>query len=228
MSRDHLRRNLSEVRQRVEAACARSGRSAEEVQLVAVTKYAPEAMVQELLDLGVCILGESRPQQLMERAAQFCPQVQWHLIGHLQRNKVRPILPLVTCIHSIDSLRLLERVAAVAAELQLRPRVLLEVNVSGESTKDGFAADVLTQQWEEMQRIENMEIAGLMTMAPHDTEPNIVRGCFRQLRALRDQLAERSTRWKLPELSMGMSDDFEIAIEEGATMIRLGSALFQE
>ncbi len=221
--------NLAEVRERISRACARAGRLAESVQLVAVTKYAAWEWVEILVDLGVRRLGESRPQQLIERSERLPAEadVEWHLIGHLQRNKVRPILPRVARIHSVDSLRLLERIEWIAKEMGLSPKVLLEVNVSEESTKDGFSVPKLESRWEELLEFSQLEITGLMTMAPHTDDQEIVRSAFRKLRRLRDELETRSQgRLKLPELSMGMSGDFEPAIEEGATHIRVGSGLF--
>jgi hypothetical protein len=153
--------------------------------------------------------------------------VEWHLIGHLQRNKVRPMLPYVTRFHSVDTLKLLKRMDLLAGELNMHPQVFLEVNVSGEASKDGFSARELESQWETLAKLSRARILGLMTMAPLTEDETIVRGTFRNLRVLRDQLVTQSEgRLHLPELSMGMSGDFEIAIEEGATHIRVGSRLF--
>ena len=215
--------NLNQVRLAMQAACKRSGRTEDEVRLVAVTKYAPTEALEALAQLGFQTFGESRPQQLMERAGQL-PEGEFHLIGHLQRNKVRPVLPVAHTIHSVDSLRLLKRIDTVAAELSLRPRVLLEVNVAGEASKDGFSPTELRDAWGEAHSCEHVDIAGLMTMAPHTDEERPIRETFQGLKSLRDELA--SQRFPLPELSMGMSGDFEIAIEEGATLIRVGSKLF--
>jgi pyridoxal phosphate enzyme (YggS family) len=209
------------------AAAQRAGREASDVCLVAVTKYARLEWVRELVEAGERVLGESRPQQLVERAPQFEPSLRWHLIGHLQRNKVRPVLPLVELIQSIDSLRLLQRVNVVADELGLSPRVLLEVNVSGERTKDGFTPSELLRNWERLLEMRPATIDGLMTMAPESDDPERARPHFAALRELRDRLrAQSSPEVTLRELSMGMSGDFEVAIEEGATLIRIGSALF--
>jgi pyridoxal phosphate enzyme (YggS family) len=174
--------------------------------------------------LGVRDLGESRPQQLLERAATFGDDVRWHLIGHLQRNKARRVLPLVDCIHSVDTLRLLVTLEHLAKELTLAPRVLLEVNVSGEAAKDGFAPADLVAAWSAVRTCRHAQVVGLMTMAPLTDDWELMRGVFRRLRELRDNLAD--DRLPLAELSMGMSHDFEIAIEAGATLIRVGSDLF--
>jgi hypothetical protein len=179
------------------------------------------------LQLGALDLGESRPQQLIERAPLLGESVRWHLVGQLQRNKVRRVLPYIALLHSVDSLRLAESVDRIASELDLRPRVLLEVNVSGESAKGGFAIDELQSVWSRLVEYRNLQLDGLMTMAPLTEDAEQARPIFRKLREVRDQLVERSDPpVALPQLSMGMSGDFEIAIEEGATLVRIGSALF--
>ncbi len=219
--------NCQQVLRRAAAACERSGRRPSDVRLVAVTKYAPVEWLPYLLEAGVRDLGENRPQQLVDRAARLPQDVCWHLVGHLQRNKVRPILPVAQWIHSVDTVRLLDRVDRLAAELGVRPRVLLEVNVSGESTKFGFSPDELVEHWPRIVEYRNVRLEGLMTMAPLVDDPEQTRPVFRQLRQLRDRLRTLSDQSPpLQELSMGMSNDFEVAIEEGATLIRVGSLLF--
>ncbi|MAG93899.1 MAG: YggS family pyridoxal phosphate-dependent enzyme [Planctomycetaceae bacterium] len=228
--RDIVARNLKRVRQRIDAACERSGRDRSSVRLVAVTKYAQPEWVDALIELGVTDLGESRPQQLIQRVPRFPEHVCWHLIGHLQRNKVRGVLPLFGMCHSIDSVRLLARIDLIASELKLpeRPRLLLEVNVSGEDGKDGFDLAVLETEWSAITKFENVQPAGLMTMAPLTDDVEECRPVFGGLRALRDRLVERTgSEQLLGELSMGMSRDFEIAIEEGATLVRVGRTLFE-
>src|SRR5690606_23309001 len=174
------------------------------------------------------LLGESRPQQLIERAAALPAGIEWHLIGHLQRNKVRAVLPHAALIHSVDSLRLAERISDIAGQLSLTPRVLLEVNVSGEASKDGFDAGQLQSDWPTLRALPNLQIAGLMTMAPVSDDPQDARPTFQGLRNLRDTLlSDAVDDPALSELSMGMSGDFEIAVEEGATLVRIGSALFE-
>lgn len=224
---EQLAQNLAQVRADIATACQRAGRSPSDVTLVAVTKYAELDWIRGLLALGVRDLGENRPQQLAERSGALPADVRWHLIGHLQRNKVKPMLPLTVLIHSIDSLRLLDRVSLVATELSLRPRVLLEVNIAGEVSKDGFSLDEVRSQWDALQAVPNVDIVGLMTMAPLADDPESARPVFRRLRELQDELAARSApQVKLRELSMGMSGDFPVAIEEGATLVRIGSRLF--
>lgn len=219
--------NYVAVRRRIAAACERAGRDPTSVRLVAVTKYATVEAIRELVALGHRDLGENRPQQLLERAASIDAEVRWHLIGTLQRNKARKVLPVASLVHSADSVRLLESLDRLAAELSLRPRVLLEVNVSGEQSKHGFVPEGLRAAWPQVAAFPHLDIAGLMTMAPYADDPETARPFFRELRRLRDELAAAG-RIPLPELSMGMSGDFEVAIEEGATIVRVGSALFGE
>lgn len=234
-----ITRNLSEVRRAIEAACDRGNRSPDSVQLIVVTKYAELDWVRALVELGETQLGESRPQQLCLRAeklstvaklsdaAENSNAVQWHMIGHLQRNKVDIVVSTADLIHSIDSLRLLRKIESSAAAIGKRPRALLEVNVSGEESKDGFAPTELRSNWQQILDLQNVDIQGLMTMAPRGEDAESARPYFRQLRDFRDELAGLSAgRLSLPELSMGMSGDFETAIEEGATLIRIGSRLF--
>ncbi|MCA9079177.1 MAG: YggS family pyridoxal phosphate-dependent enzyme [Planctomycetaceae bacterium] len=221
-----LQNNLDRVEEQIARACERAGRPRESVQLLAVTKYVPTSAIGALQQLGIRHCGESRPQQLLQRAVQF-PGLRWDLIGQLQRNKVRHVLPFVRLIHSVDSLRLLERIDQVANELKLRPRVLLEVNVSGEESKQGFTPTQLHEQWPQLTELAHVEISGGMTMAPAVASETAIRDVFRGLRELCDELQQRSPQLQLTELSMGMSGDFELAIEEGATLVRLGSVLFE-
>lgn len=219
--------NYAAVVEQIAAACRRAGRPTSEVRLVAVTKSAGVAWIEALVALGVRDLAESRPQKLCERAALIDPSVDWHLIGRLQRNKIRKVLPVAGWIHSVDSLPLLSRIDEIAGELGMRPRLLLEVNVSGEEAKSGFRPGELSEAWPVVASVKNVDIAGLMTMAPLSDSPEAARPVFAGLRAVRDQLKTRVSAIDLPELSMGMSGDFEAAVEEGATMVRVGSALFE-
>ena len=226
---DQLTQNLNAIHDQMRAACGRSGRSSDDVRLIAVTKYAQWPWVEALSSLHQTF-GENRPQQLAERQP-LLPGVEWHLIGQLQRNKVKLALQHASVIHSIDSLRLLERVAAVATELQIRPRVLLEANLSQETTKSGFNAEELRRDWSQIVSISKaVQIDGLMAMAAESDDPEEARPVFRSLRLLRDELrqtdAGRNAGLDLRDLSMGMSGDFIPAIEEGATMVRIGSRIF--
>ena len=225
---DQLATNLMRVRGRIAAACQRAGRSADDVTLIAVTKYAPLEWVRGLIDLGVTDFGESRPQQLVARVAELPSSVKWHQIGHLQRNKADSLLPVVERIHSVDSIRLIEQIAKSAQQRGCCPRILLEVNVTGETSKDGFAVSDLVAAWPAILEQTALEIDGLMTMAPLGNTAEDARPAFRGLRELRDRLVEMSHgRIALPQLSMGMSGDFEVAIEEGGTFVRVGSGLFE-
>lgn len=220
--------NLKIICSRIDRAANRAGRDLESVKLVAVTKYAESAWVQALFDLGHRDFGESRPQQLARRADEFPAEIRWHLIGHLQRNKVDLVLPKTTRIHSVDSLRLLKRISESSVKAGRQQSVLLEVNVSGEAAKDGLSPAELCEQWQPFCELPGVKIDGLMTMAPRTDDPESARVFFRALRELRDKLVESSrVEQLLPELSMGMSGDFEVAIEEGATLVRVGSSLYE-
>jgi len=226
---NQLSQNLNEIHDQMRAACGRSGRSPSDVRLIAVTKYAEWPWVEALSSLHQAF-GENRPQQLAERQV-LLPQIEWHLIGQLQRNKVKLALQHACVIHSIDSLRLLERVAAVATELQIRPRVLLEANLSQEAAKSGFHAEGLRRDWSQIVSFSKaVQIDGFMTMAAESHDSEEARPVFRSLRVLRDELqqtaASRNAGLDLCELSMGMSGDFIPAIEEGATIVRIGSRIF--
>lgn len=227
-NRQIITENLNQIRSLIETACSRVDRSAESVQLVAVTKYADLDWVRELIEIGETQLGESRPQQMCQRVAELPENVQWHMIGHLQRNKVDMVVSTAELIHSVDSIRLLKKIDSSSKSAQKRQRVLLEVNVSGEASKDGFSPDELRSLWPEILNLQHVDIQGLMTMAPHSDDAESARPFFKQLRELRDELALTSdNHLALPELSMGMSGDFEVAIEEGATLIRIGSRIFE-
>lgn len=224
--RTRLAENLSLIQCEIDAACKRAGRDTTEVQLIAVTKYADNAWIKHLPEFGLTRFGESRVQQLVERTELFS-SIQWHMIGQLQRNKVRALLPHQPTIHSVDSIRLARKISDVGDDLEITTPVLIEVNVSGEDSKSGFAIDQLKRDWQTLVDQPRLDIIGLMTMAPKTTEESVLRRCFGGLRQLRDELREASdATLDLPELSMGMSGDFPIAIEEGATMIRVGSRMF--
>lgn len=221
--------NLARVRDRMARAALAAGRLPDSIRLAAVSKYVDAAAAACLLDAGCTMLAESRPQELWAKAA--APELaaaRWHLVGRLQRNKVRRTLPLVELIHSVDSERLLAEIDAQAAALGLRPRVLLEVNCSADVAKQGFSADEARRLAPSLDDYRQVQVAGLMTMAALEGGPAVARRNFAALRALRDELAAGSGgRRPLAELSMGMSGDFEEAIAEGATLVRVGSLLFE-
>jgi pyridoxal phosphate enzyme (YggS family) len=221
--------NVDRIRERIAASATRAGRDPAAIRLVAVTKYVDAATAALVLEAGCQDLGESRPQELWSKsAAAELASARWHLIGRLQRNKVRRTLPLVDLIHSIDSERLLAEIDAEAAQLDVPPRVLLEVNCSGESAKQGFAIDEVRRLAPSLGRFARVRVAGLMTMAPLEGDESAARATFAALRKLRDELAPQAPpNVALEELSMGMSGDFESAIAEGATIVRIGSSLFE-
>jgi pyridoxal phosphate enzyme (YggS family) len=219
--------SLAAVRQAIRQAAADAGRDPADVTLVAVSKtHAPES-VREVAEAGQSIFGESRIQEARAKIPLLPSRLSWHFIGHLQKNKIRVALPLFELFHSIDSLDLARQVQRVAAEDGHRPKVLLEVNVAGESSKFGFAPEILRAQLEELLALDRLEIGGLMTMAPYAAEPENSRPYFRRLRELRDRL-QADAGVGLPQLSMGMSGDYLVAVAEGATLVRVGSAIFGE
>ncbi|HYT89911.1 MAG TPA: YggS family pyridoxal phosphate-dependent enzyme [Gemmataceae bacterium] len=222
-----LASRLQVVEERLHAACRRAGRQRSEVTLVAVTKTVSSVVAAGLHRLGIVHLGESRPQELWRKAAAL-PSVRWHLIGHLQRNKIERTLPLVTLIHSVDSLRLLTALDEEAGRQQRPVTVLLEVNAGGEAAKGGFAPDEVPGLIGPIEALCHVRVGGLMTMAAFTENPEQCRPTFAALRGLRDRLkTEIKPPHSLEQLSMGMSNDFEIAVEEGATLVRLGTVLFE-
>jgi pyridoxal phosphate enzyme (YggS family) len=224
---DEITRNLEVVLARIAQAIEKSGRQPADVQLVAVTKKQDVEKVRAAYDAGQPIFGESRVQEARAKIPLLPSAVRWHFIGHLQKNKVRYALPLFELFHSIDSRSLAEDVERIAAEEGLRPRVLLEVNVAGEGSKIGFAPEQLRAEMEYLLGLARVNIEGLMTIPPLAPEAEDSRRYFVELRELRDQLAEEFAV-QLPHLSMGMSHDYAVAVEEGATLVRVGTAIFGE
>ncbi len=216
---------LEQIRERMASAAARAGRPAEAVELVAVSKTQPPEALREAFASGQTLFGENRVQEILAKQPLLPSALRWHLIGPLQSNKVRKVLPRVEMIESVHSLDIARDINRIAAELGLHPRVLLEVNVAAESSKHGFSAELLKARLEELYALDRLYIQGLMCIPPPAADPGKSRPYFAGLRGLRDEL-ERLGGAPLPELSMGMSHDFEVAIEEGATLVRVGSALF--
>lgn len=219
--------NLAAIRGRMAQACARSGRDPGSVRLLAVSKSVAAPVIHEAWESGQREFGESRQQEASPKVAELPDAIRWHFIGKLQRNKVRKVLADFQVIHSIDSLRLAEQVDRVAGELELRPEVYLEVNLAGEQSKGGFRSESLGCEMPALASLESLRIEGLMAIPPDEDDPEAMRPWFVRLRELRDELAA-ATDVSLPGLSMGMSGDFEVAIEEGATLVRVGSAIFGE
>ena len=221
-----LAARLAAVEERIAAACRRAGRDRSEVTLVAVTKTVGPEIAALMPELGVHDLGENRPQELWHKAALLPAGIRWHLIGHLQRNKVERTVPIVHRVHSVDSVRLLKELERTAGETPLP--VLLEVNASGEASKHGFRPDELAGMAAALTALRRVRLDGLMTMAAYDEDAERCRPTFVGLRELRDRLrGQLGDAHPLNHLSMGMSNDFEIAVEEGATLLRLGTVLFE-
>ena len=220
-----LAENLELVQNTIISAAARNGRPPGDIELVAVSKTHPPEAVHEALDAGQLLFGESRVQEARAKIPMLPGRARWHFIGHLQKNKVRHALPLFELFHGIDTLELATDVDRIAEEAGAFPRVLLEVNVAGESTKFGFTPERVRAQMEALLGFRRVQIEGLMTIAPFATEAESSRRYFAALRELRDRLQEEF-RVPLPRLSMGMSGDYAVAIEEGATLVRVGTAIF--
>jgi pyridoxal phosphate enzyme (YggS family) len=216
-----IKANINEVHRRIARACERSYRSPGEITLVVVTKEVGVPAIRSAFDCGVRDFGENRVQEAEDKIAQLSDlrhDVTWHMIGHLQSNKAGTVLELFDIIHSVDSVRLAE---ILSRRAEKNFPVLLQVNVVGEATKSGFALGEVVDAVNEIRKLPNLKVMGLMTIAPLVADPEEVRPVFRKLRELRDSLG-------LEHLSMGMTDDFEVAVEEGATMLRVGRAIFGE
>ncbi|MDH7516196.1 MAG: YggS family pyridoxal phosphate-dependent enzyme [Bacteroidota bacterium] len=220
-----LKQNMADVRERVRTSCARAGREVESVRLIAVTKTVPPEWINQAISLGITDVGENRVQEYLSKRDSLLPHT-FHFIGRLQRNKVRHILPYCAWIHSVDSLRLAEEIQHRAESAGLRVNILLEVNVSGEESKGGIPPQKVVELADGVLSMPNIECRGLMTVPEASDDPESVRPAFRMLRLLLEELRRRYPGRPLTELSMGMSADFETAIEEGATMVRLGTAIF--
>ncbi len=216
---------LNQIRERISTACNRAGRDVSSVELVAVSKTKPAEVIQEAVDAGQLLFGENRVQEVLLKKPVLPSRLRWHLIGPLQSNKVRKILPHVEMVEAVDSLDIAKDINRIAAELGLHPKVLLEINVAVESSKHGFGAKQIREQLEELYALDRLYIQGLMCIPPFDPTPEQSRKYFVQLRTLRDEL-EKMGGAPLHVLSMGMSHDFEVAIEEGATLVRVGTAIF--
>jgi pyridoxal phosphate enzyme (YggS family) len=219
--------NLERVRRLVTQAAANAGRSENDVELVAITKRHPAENVREAVEAGHTLFGESRVQEARAKIPELPSNLRWHFVGHLQKNKIRHALPMFELFHGVDSQALAQEMNRIAAEEGWNPCVLLEVNVSGEGSKFGFKTETLRAEMEPLLGLPRLSIEGLMCIPPLADEPESSRKYFVQLRELRDSL-EQEFDVKLPHLSMGMTQDFWIAVEEGATLVRVGTAIFGE
>lgn len=213
------------IKSQLQCAAKKSGRNPEEIELIAVSKTWPIETVSELVQCGHKIFGENKVQELEVKSPSLSSSLRWHFIGHLQKNKVRKVLPLAETIHSVDSLDIAEKINTIAHDLGLFPKIYIQVNHASESTKFGFSPEELSQSFDSLLQLDRIEIEGLMIIPSFDPDPEKVRPEFAALRDLRDKL-EQTNDIKLPGLSMGMSNDFHIAIEEGSTSVRIGSSIF--
>lgn len=223
-----LKERVAAVEDRIAAACRRANRERGGVRLMAVSKTHPAAAILEARDAGLTLFGENRVQEFEAKRGALPDGLDVHLIGHLQSNKAAKAAGIFSSIDTVDSVRLLERLNDAAGQASRRLPVLLEIKLSGEAAKTGFDPEgpELRQALERAAEFRKVEVRGLMTVAPLDENPETARACFRQLRELREELARRHAGIDLRELSMGMSGDFEIAIEEGSTLVRIGTAIF--
>lgn len=219
--------NLERVREQIVRAATKVGRKQDDIELVAITKTHPAEEVREAIEAGQTSFGESRVQEARAKIPELPSNLRWHFVGHLQKNKIRHALSLFERIHSVDSLALAQDVNRIAQDEGLHPRVLLEINMAGEGSKFGFAPNKLVEQMEELLALPRLSIEGLMCIPPIADEPEESRKYFVQLRHLRDRL-QTEFRVDLTQLSMGMTQDFEVAVEEGATLVRVGTAIFGE
>jgi PLP dependent protein len=227
MNSDRIEDNLRTVRARMAEAARRSGRDPSSVRLVAVTKRNPPGLIRRLVEAGAADLGENYPQELWGKVEALADlPVRWHLIGHLQGNKAKKTLPMVRMIHGVDSLKLLRTLDELSATLDDPPSLCLQVNASAELSKHGWEPGAILEDARAIAACRHARIVGLMTMAGYGTTDEEARPTFAGLRGIRDRLQDLSGL-PLPELSMGMSGDYKAAIEEGATMVRVGSALFE-
>jgi len=220
--------NLAAVQARIQRACTISGRAPSSVRLVAVSKLHPAALVAEAAAAGQTVFGENYVQELVDKAAQLARPVEWHMIGHLQSNKVKYLPGIVSMIHTVDRLSLAQEIDRQWRDKQSAAcDILVQVNVSGEATKSGTTATEAVELVRQIAKLPNVRVRGLMTMPPFFDDPEAARPYFRELRLLADRISsEQIPAVEMTELSMGMSGDFEVAIEEGATLVRVGTAIF--
>ena len=224
-----LAENLQQVNANIEKACAAVGRAPSEITLVAVSKTKPVSMLQEAYDAGARVFGENKFQEIMDKYDQLPSDIQWHMIGHLQRNKVKYIIDKVAMIHSVDSLRLAQTIEQEAAKKELVMPILLEVNVAEEDTKFGLKVEEVLPLLEQISSFSHIQVKGLMTIAPFVENPEENREVFRTLKKLSvDISAKNINNVTMSVLSMGMTGDYQVAVQEGSTMVRVGTGIFGE
>jgi pyridoxal phosphate enzyme (YggS family) len=224
---DYIKDNLEAVEERIAAACKRAGRDRSEVQLIAVSKTVEADVMNASIECGVTDLGENRVQEI-RRKYDDVMEAKWHLIGHLQSNKVKYIIDKVHLIHSVDSLKLAEEISKRAGQHEKKMPILLQVDMASEASKHGMAADDVKSLLLSILELEHLEVNGLMFIAPFVSDPEDVRGYFKQMKALFDDIKDniKHERLEMKHLSMGMTGDFEVAIEEGATLLRVGTGVY--
>ncbi len=219
--------NLKQVEENIQKACSNAGRKRESVTLIAVSKTKPVSMLSELYDCGIRNFGENKVQELSEKTDQLPNDIRWHMIGHLQRNKVKQVVPKAALIHSVDTYRLAEEINIQAKKINRVIPVLIEVNIAAETSKFGVSAQDARQLAEEIAKLDNLRVRGLMTIAPYTKDPEENRPYFRKIKELSVDIAkENIDNVSMGILSMGMTGDYMVAIEEGATMVRVGTGLF--
>ena len=224
-----LAENVQQVNANIEKACAAVGRAPSEITLVAVSKTKPVSMLQEAYDAGARVFGENKVQEIMDKYDQLPSDIQWHMIGHLQRNKVKYIIDKVAMIHSVDSLRLAQTIEQEAAKKDLVMPILLEVNVAEEDTKFGLKVEEVLPLLEQISSFSHIQVKGLMTIAPFVENPEKNREVFRTLKKLSvDISAKNINNVTMSVLSMGMTGDYQVAVQEGSTMVRVGTGIFGE
>lgn len=222
-----IKDNYEEVERRIKRACDASGRNRADVKLISVSKTKPISDIKEAMECGAAVFGENKVQELTEKYDALPKNLEWHLIGHLQRNKVKYVIGKVACIHSVDSLRLAEQIEEESRKAGLVTDILIEVNAAGEDTKFGVPPEETEQLVKEISVLEHVHICGLMTIAPYTDDPESNRIYFKKLYELAvDIKAKNIDNVSMRELSMGMTGDYEVAIEEGATMVRVGTGIF--
>lgn len=229
-----IKANLKTVNEKISRSVVTAGRNPQDIKLVAVTKTIDLPEIIEAVKAGVFILGENRVQEAQKKSLEFVEfgvrssgyKVEWHLIGHLQKNKAKQAVQLFELIHTIDSVELADEVSKQAKKMNKTQRVLVQIKLSDEATKHGISEKDMPELIKQVSKMQNLKLEGLMTIPPYFDDPEKARPYFKRLRKLRDEAGKKG--FNLPELSMGMSNDFEVAIEEGATMVRIGTAIFGE
>jgi len=217
--------NLLRIQNQIDKAALRSGRKAEEITLLAVSKVFPIEDIKEIYDLGMRSFGESRPQELRDKAPELPENIKWHFIGPLQTNKIKYVVPHAELIHAVDSLKLAQAIALYGDRVGIIPKILVEINTSEELAKHGFNLKTAIEACLEVSDVKNLDVQGLMTMAPQTDDEGLIRESFAKLKNIQQDLKAKSDK-PYNILSMGMSGDFEIAIEEGSTIVRVGTGIF--